>query len=244
MSLINTTQVSIDTVVPAIQIGEVMISADRRSTKDKPLTDSERIRRIVLPSTCWSNFAAMLDDKRSQELTDILRTKLQELAGTRLRDTLEADPLARVVELAHYSIPALLSWSAETASSRGSISFTRDEVTAWFTVSETRKALAVKHASNPKLAAILALVEKRFGTLAAKNHGLTDEAEALKLTTMIAMDDITGTMTVTGPDGTETVSPLPTANVALVTGIVSRLEHIAKSLAAKANEATVSMDDI
>lgn len=226
MSIINNLQVSIDTVVPSISIGQIMISADRRSTKEKPLTDAERIRRVVLPANHWGDYAATLESARSQELTDILRTKLQEIAGSRLRDVLEADPLLRVVALADYTIPALLTWSNETATSRGAISFTRDEVTAWFTTSATRAAIATKHAANPKLAAILALIEKRFGTLAAKNHGLADEAEALKLATMIDPADATG------------------ASATLVTSIAARLEHIAKTLAAKATEATVSMDDI
>lgn len=226
MSVINNLQVTIETVVPTIKLGEIIISADRRSTKEKPLTDAERIRRAILPVSFWGNYAATLEDVRSQELTDILREKLKELAGARLRDSLETNPEQRLIELADYTIPALLAWSQETASSRGSISFTRDEVTAWFATSATRQQLATKHASNPKLAAVLALVEKRFGTLAAKNHGLATEEEALKLATMIATEDTTG------------------KDAALVAGISARLEHISKALAAKANEATVSMDDI
>lgn len=225
MTVISNTLVSIDTVVPTLSLGQIQLSADRRSTKEKPLTDAERIRRAVLPANYWTDYSATLNNERNQSLTDILRVKLVEIASDRLRDTLAANPDARTITLADYTIPSLLAWSMETASSRGSITFTRDQAQDWFDRSETAKGMVAKHGAA-KGVAILQYLRNRFGALAAKNHGLKDEAEALKLTTIIAEADTTG------------------EDAALVTEILSRLAHIAKALAAKANEATVSMDDI
>lgn len=225
MSILNNNLVTIDTVVPTLSLGQIQLSADRRSTKEKPLTDAERIRRAVLPAGHWNEFSATLNDQRNQSLTDILRNRLVELASDRLRDSLAADPGLRTLPLADFTIPALLSWSMETASSRGSITFTRDQAQDWFDRSATAVALAAKHGPT-RSPAILSYLRNRFGALAAKNHGLKDEAEALKLTTIIAEADTTG------------------EDAALVTEILTRLAHVAKSLAAKANEATVSMDDI
>lgn len=203
-----------------------MVSADRKSTKEVKLNDSERIRRIVLPANHWGDFSANLVGVRSQELTDILRVKLQEIAGAKLRDSLAADPMLKLVPLSEYSIPALLTWSNETAGSRGSITFTRDEVTAWFATSVSRETIVTKHASNPKLAAILSLLESRFGALAAKNHGLKDEDDAKKLVALISEKDLEG------------------ERAAITAAISARLEHIIKSLKAKAEEQNISMDDI
>lgn len=225
MSLINNTSVTIDTVVPTLSIGQIQLSADRRSTKEKPLTDAERIRRAVLPANHWGNYSATIEGTANQSLTDVLRTKLVEIASDRLRDTLAATPDARTISLADYTITSLLAWSMETASSRGSITFTRDQAQDWFDRSETAKGMVAKHGAA-KGVAILQYLRNRFGALAAKNHGLKDEAEALKLVSIIADEDTTGT------------------DAALVTEITARLAHIAKALAAKANEATVSMDDI
>lgn len=226
MAIINNKLATIDTVVPTINVGEVMLSADRRSTKEKPLNDAERIRRAVLPANHWTEFSGTLSGERSQGLTDLLRNALQSIASNRLRDTLEADPMQRTIELSDYTISALLTWNAESSVSRGSITFTRDDVTSWFATSATRSALAEKHSANPKLAGVLALVEKRFATLAAKNHGLATPEEADKLMALISDADTTG------------------PKAALVGEIAGRIAHVRKQLAAKAAEDALSLDDI
>lgn len=224
MTIINETNVAIETVVPQIKLGEIQISADRRSTKEKPLTDAERIRRAVLPAATWGELAATLNGERAQGLTDILRDALKQLAADRLRDALAADPMLRTVPLADYSVAALLTWSSETAASRGSITFTRDEATNWFAKSATAAAMLAKHGA--KGLAVVSLLTNRYGALAAKNHGLKDEAEAQKLVAIIDPKDLEG------------------ENAALVADIIGRLDAIAKQLKAKAAEATVSLDDI
>lgn len=222
--IINNNLVSIETVVPSLKVGEIQISADRRSTKEKPLTDSERIRRAVLPANHWGEIGATLNSEQSQGLTDILRESLRSLAADRLKDALAADPMLRTVPLADYTVAELLKWSSETAASRGSITFTRDEATNWFAKSATAAAMLAKHGA--KGLAVVTLLTNRYGALAAKNHGLKDEAEAQKLMAIIDPADTTG------------------ESAALVADIIGRLDNIAKQLRAKAAEATISMDDI
>lgn len=222
---VNNLQVVIETVVPTLKLGEIQISADRRSTKEKPLTDAERIRRAVLPANYWGEVSGNLNDQRSQGLTDLLREALKAIASDRLRDTLNENPLATVIELKDYSVAALLTWSSETASSRGSITFTRDQATSWFTTSATAAAMLEKHGAT-KGAAINLMLTNRYGALAAKNHGLREESDATKLVAIISPADLEGT------------------SAALVADIIGRLDAIAKQLKAKAAEATVSMDDI
>jgi hypothetical protein len=224
MTVINETSVAIETVVPSLKLGEIQISADRRSTKEKPLTDAERIRRIVLPVNSWGELSATLNGEKSQGLTDIMREALRALAADRLRDALATDPMLRTVPLAEYSVSAILTWSADTAASRGSITFTRDEATNWFAKSATAAAMLAKHGA--KGIAVVAMLTNRFGALAAKNHGLKDEAEAQKLIAIIDEKDLAG------------------EQAALVADIVGRLDAIIKQLKAKAAEATISLDDI
>lgn len=224
MSILNNLQATIDTVVPTLALGQIQISADRRSTKEKPLTDAERIRRVVLPANYWGEMEATLNNEKSQGLTDVLREALKSIAGDRLRDLLATDPMVRTVELKDYSVSALLIWQSESASSRGSITFTRDQATNWFASSATAAAMLAKHGT--KGLAIVQMLTNRFGALAAKNHGLKDESEALKLASIIDSSDLDG------------------AEAALVAEILTRLDHIAKTLKAKAAEATVSLDDI
>ena len=230
MTLINNTQVTIDTTVPTLTIGQIQLSADRRSTKDKPLTDAERIRRAVLPAGHWGELAASINDARSQSLTDILRSAITAIASDRLRDTLAAEPMQRTIVLADYTVPALLSWNSETAAGRGSITFTREQVETWFAGSVTLQALQTKWQATGKtvaqLAALQQFVTNRFATLAAKHHGLKDEAAAAKLAALIDPADLDG------------------SSAALVTEILGRLDAIGKQLKAKAAEATVSMDDL
>ena len=222
---ISSTQILIETVVPTLKLGEIQISADRRSTKEKPLSDSERIRRAVLPANTWGEISAQLNSERSQGLTDILREALKSIASDRLRDTLAENPLATTVELKDYSVAELLKWSADTASSRGSITFTREQATNWFATSATAAAMLEKHGAT-KGAAVNLMLTNRFGALAAKNHGLREVSEAKKLMSIIDPADLEGT------------------SAALVADIIGRLDAITKQLTAKAAEATVSMDDI
>jgi len=207
-----------------------MISADRRNTKDtktKPLTDAERIRRVVLPENLWGSLEATINAQRSNDLTSILRDALKRIASDRLADRLAEDNyLTREVESEDYTVASLLAWSVDSASSRGSITFTRDEVTSWFATSATRASIATKHAANVKLAGMLALVEKRLGALAAKNHGIATAEDARRLLALIASEDATGD------------------RAALVTDIQARISHIIKALDAKSREDDVGMSDI
>ena len=226
MTIINNNAILIETVVPELKLGEIMLSADNRSTKEKKLSDAERIRRAVLPNSVWGELSATLNGEKSQGLSDILRNALKLIANDRLRDALNENPLAREIPLSSFTVPELLRWSEETATSRGSITFTRDDATSWFATSATRAAIVQKHSSNPKLAGILAMLEARFGALAAKNHGLKSEEEANKLLAMIADSDTTG------------------ERAALVGEITGRLTHIAKQMAERAKADSVSLDDL
>ncbi len=230
MTTINNISITIDTTVPTLSIGQVQLSADRRSTKEKPLTDAERIRRAVLPANHWGELTASLNGDKSQSLTDVLRIALVAIASDRLRDTLAAEPMQRTIALADYTVPALLAWNAETASGRGSITFTREQIETWFDASVTRASLINKWADTGKtdaaIATLAAFVRNRFAATAAKNHGLKDAADADKLTALLDARDL---------DGKE---------AALMTELVGRLQHISKALTAKAAEATISMDDL
>lgn len=226
MTILNNAQATIDTTVPAITIGQIMLSADRRSTKEKPLTDAERIRRAVLPAGHWGELATTINGTANQSLTDVLREALKTIASEKLRDTLAQDPMAKTITLAEYTVPALLTWNAETASTRGSITFTRDAAVEWFTKSATAAAMMAKHGA--KGPAVLTYLTNRFGALAAKNHGLKDEAEAQKLMAIIDEADL------------EATSP----SYSLVVEIMGRIDHIIKAMKAKAAESTVSMSDI
>lgn len=228
--IINNNQLPVQTVAPTnLVIGEVQLSADRKTTnKLQPLADSERIRRIVLPANHWSGFYAA-DEKgsKSQELTDVLKSALIKIASDKLRDTLAENPMAKVVNASDYTISAILVWSAETASSRGSITFTRDDVETWFDSSATAAAIKARQEAAGKtataIATLMTFARNRFAALAAKNHGLKDAADADKLLALIDTAD---------------------TSTALVTDLAGRIAHISKSLAAKAAEATVSMDDL
>lgn len=230
MTTIANLSVTIDTTVPTLTIGQIQLSADRRSTKEKPLTDAERIRRAVLPAGYWGELSSSINGTANQSLTDILRTALTSIASERLRDTLAATPMERLITLSDYTVPALLAWNAETASGRGSITFTREQVEAWFIESATAKSLITKWIAAGKTAdqvkTMLAFVSNRFAALSAKNHGLKDETDALKLLTLLDPADATG------------------KDASLLTEMTGRIEHICKALKAKAAEATISMDDL
>ena len=224
MSILNNKQVTIDTTVPSLSIGQIQISADRRSTTTNKLTDAQRIRRVVLPVGHWGELQGSINGASSVSLTDLLREKLVEVAGARLRDVLAENPLATMVELEQFSVASLLAWNGEAAASRGSLTFSREQVEDWFDGSATLAGLKSKHAANPKLAQLLALVRNRFATLAAKNHGLKEESEVDKLLSLIDVAD---------------------AENSLVVEIVGRLEHVRKAIVSKKNADTVvSMDDL
>lgn len=227
MSIINNAQATIDTAVPAISIGQIMLSADRRSTKEKPLSDAERIRRAVLPAGHWGELNATVNGNAPSGLTDLLRAKLVEVANDRLRDALAAEPMLRLITLSDYSVSALLAWSAETATSRGALTFTREQVEAWFDASATMRALTARAAAkgtNP--AQVLTFAKNRFATLAAKNHGLKEVSDVDKLLSIIDPADLEG------------------EHATLLVELTGRLEHIRKTMLARADAATISMDDL
>lgn len=202
----------IHTVTPALTINDIQISADRRG---KELPDSDRIRRICIPSEQWGTLAGQQNHQTHQGLTDILFQGLRDLAAKRLRDALEENPMARTVPSAEYTVSALLAWGAETASTRGSITFTRDDVNSWFPTS----TLFQRYASRGQ--ATIDFLTQRLGALAAKNHGLKKPEDADKLITLL-IDD---------------------AATPLVSDMIQRLSHISKSLTAKTTD-TISMDDL
>ena len=215
MSIINTKEATIDTVSPELKLGEIMVSADRRSSKEKPLTDAERIRRVVLPAGIWGELSASTDGTPMQGLTDVLRQALRDIANARLKDTLAEQPLQRTVALADYTVGALLAWNADTASSRGSITFTREQVEEWFPTSALFAAMAKKGQQY------VDFIGKRLATLAAKNHGLKEAKDADKLMVLLADD----------------------ANSAIGSELIQRLGHISKSLTARTVD-NLSLDDL
>jgi hypothetical protein len=226
--LINNTHAPVQTTAPALNLGEIQLSADRRTIKgETPLTDAQRIRRAVLPANHWGELTALLADKPSQALTDLLRTSLQSIGSSRLRDSLAENPLLTSVAISDYSVPALLAWQADTASTRGSITFTREQVENWFATSATRTSVLSKYADNPKRAAIITYIANRFATLSAKNHGLKEPTDTDKLLALIDTEDLAG------------------KDAALLAEIVGRLEHINKALTSKVvSTDAVDMSDL
>lgn len=219
--IINNQSAVIQTVAPNLAIGEIQFKADKRSTKENPIPDAERIRRVVLPANVWGAIEGSIDGSKSQGLTDVLRSALRSIGDDRLKDFLAENPMSREIPVSMFTVSELLKWSEETATSRGSITFTRQDAEKWFSdhVWETIKG---KYPEN-KQTAIKGFLSNRFGALAAKNHGLSEASDATKLMTLI-------------PDAA--------INLPTTIEIIGRLQHIEKQLTAKANEATVSMDDL
>lgn len=211
-------EVIIHTTAPTITIGQLQISADRRAAKGTELTDAERIRRIVLPANHWGSLAATSNLQTVQGLTDILTNGLKAIAADKLRDTLAENPMQRTVSLADYTVAALLAWSNETASTRGSLTFTREQVEQWFPTSSIYIAMSGKGKQWVEF------VGARLATLAAKNHGLKKPEDADKLITLLAAD--------------------ADRNDGLAMEIIQRLSHISKNLAAKTASTSLSMDDL
>lgn len=219
MTLINnsiTAAITIDTVTPTLKLGEIQLSADRRAGKGQTqLSDAERIRRAVLPAGHWGELAGTISGTPSQGLTDVLREALKAIGSARLRDTLAEEPMARTVALADYTVAALLSWNAETASSRGSITFTREQVEEWFPSSAVCAVMTAKGAQW------VDFLLKRLATLAAKNHGLKKPEDADKLIALLSDD----------------------ADSAIGSELIQRLSHISKSLTTRTADA-LSLDDL
>lgn len=217
MTIINNTSATIDTVVPELKIGEIQLSADRRSsrTSKEKLTDSQRIRRVVLPANHWGEISAHHNGTPAQGLTDILRNALRDIGSARLRDTLAESPMLTTVSLSDYTVTSLLSWNAETAASRGSITFTREQVEEWYPTSAIYKLMEEKGAQWQEF------LGKRLATLAAKNHGLKKAEDADKLVTLLADD----------------------ADSSIGSELIQRLSHISKSMSQRVEE-TLSLDDL
>lgn len=221
MTIINNAEATIDTTATEASIGQIIVSADRRGTKDKPLTDAERIRRVILPAGHWGELSAGLLNTTNQQyqqaqgLTDLLRNALRDIANARLKDTLSENPQQRTVALSDYTVGALLAWNADTASSRGSITFTREQVEQWFPTSKLAAAMAAKGAQWVEF------VSKRLATLAAKNHGLKKPEDADKLIVLLADD----------------------ADTAIVGELIQRLTHISKSLQQRTAD-SLTLDDL
>jgi hypothetical protein len=221
MTTINNTEVTIDTVATPAKIGEIILSADRRSTKEKPLTDAQRIRRAILPANYWGNLEASAisatgEVTKVQGLTDVLMNGLRGIANARLKDSLDENPMLRTIALKDYTVSALLAWSEETAASRGALTFDRDAVLEWFPKTKLHAAMVEKGTQ------FVELVQNRLAALAAKNHGLKKAEDAEKLIVLLADDAENGIC----PD------------------IIARLAHISKSLAARTAETTLSLDDL
>jgi hypothetical protein len=216
MSIINSKEITVDTVTPSISIGEIMVSADRRNNKGIQLSDSERIRRVVIPAGHWGQLTATMNGTPAQGLTDILINGLKAIAAARLRDYLQEQPMARTVALADYSVSALLAWSEETASSRGSITFDRDDIIEWYPTSKLFAAMAARGKQFTDF------MQQRLAALAAKNHGIKSPEDALKLQTLLADD----------------------ADTSMGSELIQRLAHIEKSLNARKLETTLSIADL
>lgn len=212
-------EITIDTVPSEIKLGEIPLNADRRSTKDKPLTDAERVRRATLPAGHWGELAGTANGAASPALSELLRAAVRELANARLRDHLQEQPLSRRILASDYTVAALLAWNESTAGSRGSITFTREQVEAWYPTSLLFASMAKKGQQYADF------IGKRLAALAARQHGLKDEKDALKLITLLEPD--------TAAAGSDP----------LCIELVARLQGVSKSLATRQQE-TISMDDI
>lgn len=213
-------EISIDTVPSELTLGQIPVNADHRSSKEKPLTDAERVRRVTLPAGHWGELEGSINGERSKALGELLRAAVREVANQRLRDHLAEQPLSRRVLASDYTVAALLAWNESTAGSRGSITFTREQIEAWYPTTKLFAAMARKGQQFADF------IGKRLAALAARQHGLKDEKDALKLLTLL---------------GDDAASDQPAA--ALAIELVTRLQGIAKSLATRQQEA-ISMDDI
>lgn len=227
MTIINNKQATIDTTTPALQIGEIQLSADRRAAKGAPaLSDAQRIRRAVLPATHWGELGASVAGVASQPLATILREALKRTACEKFRELLEAEPDARTIDLDGFTVQALIIWSTETAAARGGLTITKEEVLDWYETSQLRLAMQAKGSAYESL------LRQRISTLAAKNHGLTKPEDALKMIALLEAD-------ATAKDADE-------EQARVTSELLQRLTHIEKTLREKLEAATSapSLDDL
>jgi hypothetical protein len=217
MTKLNETHITIDTTTPNLQIGEIQLSADRRTVKGQPeLKDYERIRRVVLPAGTWNGIETTFNGNQIQSLTDAIQQAIKKLASDKLRDFLEENPLARTVPLTEFTIPAILAWSSETAASRNSLTVTKEQITDWYLTSKL--AAAMKERSQ----GAYSLLQQRCEAMAANNHGLKTVEQALKMITLLA------------DDGEHPV----------VIEMLGRLSAIERALTEKTKPTKVSLDDL
>jgi hypothetical protein len=220
MTIVNNNHVTIDTTSSELTIGQILVSADRRSPKKGPkLPDAQRIRRVILPANHWQELGATLAGSSSQPLTDLLRSALKEVANARLKDTLSSDPMTRTVPLSDYTVGALLAWNNDSAASRGSITYTREEVEQWYPTSKARAAMVAERGEQ-----WAAALGEWFAKTSSKTHGVKDADTADKLIARLA-DDAT----------------IEDDNAALVADLIARLASIAIAMRAKKADPVASM---
>jgi len=232
MTVINTNEVTVDTVATAAKIGEIIVSADKRSTTETPLTDAQRIRRVILPVGHWGNLTAGVADlegtyKKVQGLTDILTNGLRSIANSYLKETLAENEGIRTVSLADFTVASLLAWSSETAASRGALTVSKEEIEKWFLTSKLFGVMAARGIAEGKGTAYTEFMGKRLSALAAKNHGIKDEAACAKLVVLLEAD-------------------IATPGDSIATELVGRLAHISKTFAARTKESAtaITMDNL
>jgi hypothetical protein len=217
MTKLNETHITVDTTTPNLQIGEIQLSADRRTVKGQPeLKDHERIRRAVLPAGIWTGLESTFNGNQIQSLNDAILQAIKKLASDKLRDFLEENPLARTVPLAEFTIPAILTWSSETAASRNSLTVSKEQITEWYLTSKLAAAMQARSQDA------YTLLQQRCEALAANNHGLKTTEQVLKMITLLADD-----------------SEHP-----VVIEMLGRLSAIERALTEKTKATKVSLDDL
>lgn len=194
MAIINETHATIDTTATdpkALQLGQLVVSADRRSTSKQKLTDAERIRRVVLPAGAFGSYTASIEGNpdAANPLTGILTRALVDIASERLRAVLATDPGAKTVPLADFTASALLAWNAENAAT-SSAGYTRKDIEEWFPTSSLHAVMAArdKEAGNAANEGFVAFVSNRLGCSPQKNHGFKTEQDCDKMLTLLAAD--------------------------------------------------------
>jgi len=232
MTVINTNEVTVDTVATPAKLGEIIVSADKRSTTENPLSDAQRIRRVVLPSGHWGNLTAGVADlegtyKKVQGLTDILVSGLRSIANSYLKETLSENDGMRTVSLADFTVASLLAWSTETAASRGALTISKEDIEKWFPTSKLFAVMQARDAAEKKGTAYTDFMGKRLSALAAKNHGIKDDVGCAKLVVLLEAD-------------------IATPGDSIATELVGRLAHIGKTFAAKTKElaTAITMDNL
>ncbi len=149
--LVNTTT---GTPIPT---GCVLITANLRTTDDRPVADEERYRNIVIPEFSILSVPA--------QFQSILLAKLYELAKLRFESAMkDSNRMLSVVPADDYTISSLLAWFATHAAS-GRLS--KESVTTWFLASATY-ALVLDRKGTTEAQKWVEL----FAKLASPNHGV------------------------------------------------------------------------